>query len=69
MMEVSVQEELLSTVMQKASGKSFMRIGKLSQRGIYIKSKRYSINEYGDTWEYYDAEGKSEYHLLGFDEC
>ena len=45
----------------------FHENGKLSQRGFYIKSNRYSINEYGDTWEYYDEEGNSEYHMLGFD--
>ena len=45
----------------------FHENGKLCQRGVYINSKRYSINEYGDTWEYYDEEGNSEYHKLGFD--
>ena len=44
----------------------FHENGKLSQRGFYIKSNRFSINEYGDTWEYYDEEGNSEYHKLGF---
>lgn len=41
--------------------------GQLNQRGFYIGSERYSINEYGDTWEYYDEDGNSEYQKLGFD--
>jgi hypothetical protein len=30
--------------------------------------KRFSKKEYGDTWEYFDENGDSEYHKLGFDE-
>ncbi|MDC0942854.1 hypothetical protein OAS63_06345 [Gammaproteobacteria bacterium] len=46
----------------------FHENGRISQRGVYIDGSRFSKKEYGDTWEYFDENGDSEYHKLGFDE-
>ena len=41
----------------------FHENGRISQRGVYIDGARFSKKEYGDTWEYYDEEGKCGNHI------